>query len=247
MKFQTDHRPWPIPARPFMMHQTWYDLAFMHWPVDPSVIAPLIHKSLEVDTFDGSAWIGVVPFAMKGIRHRLLPEIPGTSAFLELNVRTYVRHREKSGGWFFSRDAENLLAVVGARTFFQLPYYHASMSQRREGSGFRYSSRRIHRGARGCEFAAVYAPAGDVHNSEPGSLDAFLTERYALFTSDRAGNLRIGEIHHDPWELQACEAEILSNTMLHALGINQPGSKPILHFARRIDAIIWSLEKIAVR
>src|SRR5882762_4858763 len=119
---------WPI------MHQKWGKLLFMHWRIDEKLLRPLIPASLSIDTFDGSAWIAVVPFTMWGIRASFLPPIPVTSAFHELNVRTYVHLDGVPGVWFFSLDAANRLAVWGARTFYHLPYFKADMSLRQEGN-----------------------------------------------------------------------------------------------------------------
>jgi uncharacterized protein YqjF (DUF2071 family) len=110
------------------MRQHWGKLLFMHWAIDPEFLRPLIPSQLSIDTFDGKAWIGVVPFTMWGIRASFLPPIPGTSAFHELNVRTYVHFKGVPGVWFFSLDAASSLAVWGARTFYHLPYFNAEMS-----------------------------------------------------------------------------------------------------------------------
>src|SRR5262249_55787207 len=124
------------------MHQNWGTLLFMHWPVDPDALNSLLPSSLSLDTFDGTAWLGVVPFWMWGIRASFLPRIPGTSAFPELNVRTYVHYKGVPGVWFFSLDAANSLAVWGARRFYYLPYFNARMQLRRNGQTVSYSSRR---------------------------------------------------------------------------------------------------------
>src|SRR5437867_5100192 len=122
---QTSHRPWPLPSRPWVTTMRWHDLLFLHWPVRPEIIRPLIPNGLELDTFDGAAWIGVVPFRMTGVRLRWLPPLPGISAFPELNVRTYVRVRDRPGVYFFSLDAGSRTAVAMARAWFHLPYFHA--------------------------------------------------------------------------------------------------------------------------
>ena len=102
------HRPWPIPPGPWIMAQSWHNLLFAHWPIDAArlrTLRPLIPAALEIDTFDGEAWIGVVPFRMSGVRLRGTPALPTLSAFPELNVRTYVKRDGKPGVWFFSLDA----------------------------------------------------------------------------------------------------------------------------------------------
>src|SRR5437763_13687118 len=122
---QTAHRPWPLPHGPWILAQSWHDLLFAHWPVDAQALRPDIPASRAIVTFDGQAWIGIVPFRMSGVRLRWTPSLPWLSAFPELNVRTYVTAQEKPGVWFFSLDAANLLAVTAARWSFHLPYFRA--------------------------------------------------------------------------------------------------------------------------
>ena len=128
---ETAHRPWPLPTGPWIMSQSWHDLLFAHWPIDASHLRPLIPAALEIDKFQGEAWIGVVPFRMSGVRLRATPALPTLSAFPELNVRTYVTHGGKPGVWFFSLDAANAIAVSVARAWFHLPYFNARMTLRK--------------------------------------------------------------------------------------------------------------------
>src|ERR687894_454117 len=153
---RTNHRPYPVPSDPWALSMRWQNLLFMHWPVREDVLRPLIPSALTLDTFDGSAWLGVVPFRMSGVRPRSLPRVPWLSAFPELNVRTYVTAEGKPGIWFFSLDAANPVAVRLARATFRLPYFDAEMSCRLKGDGVRYRSVRTHRGAPRAEFAARY-------------------------------------------------------------------------------------------
>src|SRR4029079_1151950 len=98
-------RGWPVPPRPWLLRMVWEDLLFAHWPCDPAALEPHLPPGLALDTFDGRAWLGVVPFRISGIRARGLPAIPGLRGFLELNLRTYVVAGGKPGVWFFSLDA----------------------------------------------------------------------------------------------------------------------------------------------
>src|SRR5262245_46270387 len=148
------HRPWLRPSKPWIIAQTWSQLLFAHWPVSAEVLRPLIPAQLPIDTFEGEAWVGVVPFLMSHVRGRDLLEIPGTNTFCELNVRTYVTLEDKPGVWFFSLDASNPLAVFGARRAFHLPYYNARMSLKREGDRVIYDSHRTHHRALATEFSA---------------------------------------------------------------------------------------------
>lgn len=235
----TTHRPWPLPTEPWIMAQTWHDLLFAHWPVTPAALTGLIPPALALDTVDGAAWVGVVPFRMTGIRLRGLPAFPGLSALPEINARTYVTAGGKPGVWFFSLDAGSALAVATARRWFRLPYYRAWFSIERERDRIRYASRRTHRGAPPAEFSARYGPIGAVTFARPGTLDHWLTERYCLYAVDARGRLYRGEIHHAPWPLQPADAAIERNTMATAAGIELPPSAPLLHFARRLDVRIW--------
>ena len=221
------------------MAQSWHDLLFAHWPVEPSVVAALLPPGLTLDTHEGCAWIGVVPFRMSGIRLRGLPPVPGTSAFPELNVRTYVTDGTKPGVWFFSLDAANALAVTVARVWFHLPYFRARMRGDASGDDIDYSSVRTHGGAQPGEFRARYGPTGAVYAAASGTLEHWLTERYCLYAQSPRGLLR-GEIHHVPWPLQPAWAEIETNTIAAASGITLPDTEPLLHFARRIDVPCWS-------
>jgi len=237
---RVSHRPWPLPARPWAGHMRWFDLVFLHWRVDPDMIRPLIPPDLTLETFDDAAWVGVVPFRMEDVRLRFTPAIPGTSAFPEINVRTYVRVGERLGVWFFSLDAASRLAVRGARILFNLPYYDAAMAVHAEGEGIIYESRRVHRGAPPAEFVAHYAPAGAVYQAEPGTLDYFLVERYCLFTKSRTGELGYLDVHHLPWPLQLATARLDVNTMAAAAGIQLPVDPPLVHFARHLEVLAWN-------
>jgi uncharacterized protein YqjF (DUF2071 family) len=225
------------------MAQSWHDLLFAHWPVAPAVMRPHVPAALPLDTYDGQAWIGVVPFRMTGVRPRGVPPLPWLSAFPELNVRTYVTLDAKPGVWFFSLDATNALAVAVARRTYHLPYYRARMSLRPHDVGVHYESQRTHRGASPAELIGRYAPTGPPCPAAPGTLDYFLTERYCLYTIGRDGMPRRGEIHHAPWPLQPATAALERNTMAAAAGVALPAVQPVLHFARRLDVVVWPLRR----
>jgi uncharacterized protein YqjF (DUF2071 family) len=219
------------------MGQTWEDLLFAHWRVDPELLRPRIPQGLELDVFDGAAWIGVVPFRLTGLRLRGLLPFPGSS-FLELNVRTCVAAQDKPGLWFFSLDASSRVAVELARRTYRLPYFHARMSATRRGESIVYESARVDEPGR--VFRGLYRPVGEPREPQPGSLEWFLTERYCLYALDR-GTLSRAEIHHEPWPLQQAEAEIEQNTMPP---VELPEHAPLCHFSRRQDVVIWPLERV---
>ena len=233
---QTAHRPWRLPERPWVMTQSWHDLLFAHWRVDERRLRPLIPPAFNVDRFDGSAWLGIVPFTMRHVAPRGVPALPWLSAFPELNVRTYVSPRDgKRGVWFFSLDAARVLAVLGARAMFRLPYFPASMRVERRGDAVHYASRR-HFGT--ASFVGSYQPTGAAFTPAYGSLEFFLTERYCLYHLDAFGRPARLEIHHAAWRLQPVQAEIETNTMADGLGISLAGA-PLLHFAKRQDVVAW--------
>ena len=186
---ETAHRPWALPPGAWVLAQTWQQLLFAHWRVDPKVVAPLIPAGLEVDTFDGSAWIGVVPFLMNNVHPRGTFNVAGLSRFPELNVRTYVKRDDKPGVWFLSLDAGSAVAVRIGRRLFHLPYYPAAMDIYTERDWIQYRSHRKGESRKGAavDFEGCYRPTGDVYRSQSGSIDAWLTERYCLYTGDAHG------------------------------------------------------------
>ncbi len=234
---RTDHRPYPLPGGPWALSMRWHDLLFAHWPVPAERLRPLIPPALGLDTFDGHAWLGVVPFRMSGVRPRPLPGVPRLSDFPELNLRTYVSAGGRPGIWFFSLDAHNPVAVRLARALYGLPYFDARMSCEPSGERVRYRSVRTHRGAPEARFTGTYGPAGET--PQTGPLEHFLTERYCMYTADRRGRVRRGEIHHGPWSLQPAEAEVEDLQMTGQIGLRQPETEPVLHFARRLDVVVW--------
>ncbi len=250
---RTSHRPRPLPAGRWVMTQRWNDLLFAHWPVPPAMIAPLIPQGLQVDTFHGSAWLGVVPFWMDRIKFRGMPRIPGTSSFPELNLRTYVRDARGGtpGVYFLSLDASKLVAVLFARAFYNLPYHWADMRIEPRGNReFWFASRR-RMTQQPVMFSARYrglGPTRRLAESRAGTLEYFLMERYCLFTRDRDGNPMRANIHHVPWPLEEAEADIEQNNLPAALGIRLPNVPPVLHYSRRLAVYVWQLDRVrAVR
>ncbi len=216
----------------------WRDVLFLHWPVPPDVIRPLIPAGLELDTFYGSAWIGIVPFRMTGVRPRYFP---AGLAFPQIGVRTYVWTPGRSGVWFFSLDAANRLAIRAARLSCGLPYYHARITVCSEPDAVHYRSARADKLSDGAEFNASCKPTGAVYRSAPETLDRWLTDRYCLYAVGRAGRLGYVEIHHAPWPLQHAEVELRVNTMTKPLKIQLPDTPPLAHFARYLEVIAWRM------
>jgi uncharacterized protein len=238
------HRPWPLPERPWVMGQTWEHLLFAHWRVTGDQLRRVVPARFPLDSFDGSAWIGVTPFVVRGARPRLTPPVPVISRFPELNVRTYVTVGGRPGIYFLSLDAASRLAVFAARRTFRLPYFRSLMRMRRRAGVVTYSSERISTDGEPASFEGSYGPRGEPFVAAIGSLEYFLAERYCLYTLDEEQRVYRTDIHHPPWPLQDAWADIRVNTMADPLGVRL-GEGPLLHFAGRQDVLIWQREAVA--
>ena len=241
---RTDHRPWPLPTCRWKWRQSWRHLLFAHWPVSADLIRPFVPDGLEIQEYDGTSWIGVIPFRMSGVMRRPWPDLPYISAFDELNMRVYVTRDGKPGVWFFSLDATNPLVVWAARRFFHLPYFQADIDVEISTSSIQYSSRR--KGSvPEAGFRAQYHPISDVFEAEPGTIDHWLTERYCLYAASAEGGLYRCEVHHHPWPLQKAEANIEINTVCEATtGIELSGQPMLLHFSERLDVVVWPPKRV---
>jgi uncharacterized protein len=225
---EVEHRPWPLKSDPWLMGQTWQNLLFAHWRVDHEALRPHVPEPLEVEQHDGSAWVGLTPFRVAGLRLRGVPPLPLLSSFLELNCRTYVQREDRPGIWFFSLDASSRLAVEAARRSYGLPYRHARMAV----DDGRFSAKPFGVPA---SFEARYAGRGDSFQARPGTLEHFLTERYCLYADD--GRTR-ADIHHPPWPLRKADA------MVEQRGISPVPleGEPLCHYADRQDVVVWRPE-----
>jgi uncharacterized protein YqjF (DUF2071 family) len=235
-----------MPGGSGLIFQRWLDLLFAHWPIPADEIVPLIPPGLTLETYAGTAWLGIVPFRMSHLRPRGLPAVPWLSYFPELNVRTYVRVDDRPGVFFFSLDAGNPIAVALARTFFHLPYFRAQMEVRYGNrETVHYTSHRTHRHAPAASLVGSYRPLGPIYRAAAGSFEYWLTERYALYSVDRQGRIYRGEIHHQPWPLQPAEAEFTTNSIAAASGLTLPDQPPLLHFVRRLDVVAWAIQPVS--
>lgn len=230
----------PPRGRVAVMRQRWGGLLFLHWAVDPALVQARLPRGLWVDRFAGEAWLGVVPFFMDRVRPTLLLPVPGLSWFLELNVRTYVHDAEgRPGVWFFSLDCNQPLAVELARRWFHLPYEHAAMRSRVEGSRVRYRCRR--RGTGTGEARYDYQMAGNgAKAAAPGSLEWFLVERYRLFSENAEGGLRTGQVSHEPYLIEDARCGEWSALPLEWCGFPAPDTPPRSALvAREVDVSIY--------
>jgi uncharacterized protein YqjF (DUF2071 family) len=239
---RVDHRPWPLPNGPWTWRQNWHDLLFAHWPVPAAELRRLVPDGLKIQEYDGASWIGVVPFRMTGVMRRPFPDLPWVSAFPELNVRLYVERGGKAGVWFLSLDATNPLAVWAARRFFHLPYWRARMDLTVSNGEYRLRSQRLGNSA-AVPFAATYGPTSPPHEVQPGTLEAFLVERYCLYCRAPNGTLYRAQVHHTPWPLQDAAGEVEPHELLKTHGLTVRGA-PLLHFSRGVDVVVWPLESL---
>ena len=232
-----------------VMYQTWQDLLFLHWEVPAEAIRRILPDGLEPDLFQGRAYVGLVPFAMKRVRPAGLPGVRGLSDFLETNVRTYVHRRgERPGVWFFSLDAANVVGATLGRRWFGLPYFFARMALKSEESGgvlrLSYASRRIYPGPRPAMTRIEAEVSTPVEPARVGSLEYFLAERYLLYSATRRGVLSTGQVHHTPYPLRVAEVVGLEESALQAAGIERPRVPPLAHYARGVDVEVFGLRRV---
>jgi uncharacterized protein len=232
------------PGRPAGF-QRWRTLLFLHWEVPASALARLLPSELTVDTFDGKAWVGVVPFTMRDVAPRWAPSVPGISHFHELNVRTYVHLRGRDPGvWFFSLDAAATLAVAVARAGWHLPYHRASMTLDVSGDTVDYRSKRLFPGPTPAEFEARYRIGEPIGSAKPGTLDHFFAERYILYARTRTG-LSLGRVHHVPYPLHRVTLEKWRDSTVSAAGLPQPSGEPLALYSPGVDVDVYALAPVA--
>ena len=221
-----------VAVRRPVMYQRWDSLTFLHWAYEPGTIRPLVPPELELDTFDGAAWIGLTPFLLTGLRPPLFPPFPWISRFPEMNVRTYVRDRNGDRGiWFFTLEADRLLGVLGARISYCLPYRWAKMSVRPTDRRIEYRSERYFRSGR----ARIVV----LRNSliQPDEQAIFLTARFRLYTKI-AGRLAFAQVDHPAWPLESGTALELEQDVIQNSNVPPPSGKPLVHFSPGVDVRI---------
>ena len=217
------------PKLPTVMYQRWEELLFLHWPVEPQVVAKVLPSGLAVDTYEGRAWLGVVPFSMRDVRPRFLPAVPGLSSFPELNLRTYaVDEHGRPGVWFYSLDTPKHLPNWIARTYFHLNYRFARIQVEDNGSSRSYRSELWMGTDWDVPQEYEWERIGEPFTAEPGSLDFFLTERYRLFAyNDAKGQLMTGQVHHQAYPLQQVNLKRYSKRIFTSNGLSKPDSLPV--------------------
>jgi uncharacterized protein len=227
--------------------QSWRHLLFLHWQVPVNAVQALLPKGLTADTFEGRAYVGVVPFTMRDVRPRWSPSIPGISDFHELNVRTYVHQEGRNPGvWFFSLDAAKLVAVLAARALWHLPYHWASMSLVLDDDRVHYQSRRLWPEPIPADFEARYRIGKPVGHARPGTFEHFLAERYILFAETAPGRLSIGRVHHTPYPLHHADLIEWREWMVKAAGLPEPQGEPHVLYSPGVDVEVFALRSAAV-
>lgn len=238
------------PDQQVVMYQDWHHLLFLHWQVPVAELQALVPAGLTIDTFEGKAWIGVIPFTLTGVRPVLLPPLPGVSAFHEVNVRTYV-HREgrDPGIWFFSLDASSTLAVEAARRAYHLAYFKAEIEFATSAGALpdiAFTSHRDDpRGSSPAHAHIRYKPLeGVARPAAPGTMEHFLIERYILYSRDADHQLWRARVHHQPYPVQDVEILGLDETLVWATGVRRPDAVPVRHYAREVNVKVYGPEKV---
>lgn len=239
---QTEHRPWPLPASLWRWRQSWLDLAFIHYRAPAEVLRRGLPDGLKLQEFDGSAWLGLVPFRMSGVSPRRVPDVPFFHTFPELNLRTYVERDGKAGVWFFSLDATSLPVVLGGKYVYGLPYHRASMRHEWRDGWCHFQS--IRRGRHPAVFEADYRPVGEVLQTRPGTFAHWASERYCLYSHSIRRGLERVEVHHPPWPLQAAEVRLKTCTLPAAAGLPVPDGEMVCHFSTGVSTVSYGVEKL---
>jgi uncharacterized protein len=233
-----------------LMHQSWHHLLFLHWEVPAAELQALLPPGLDLDTHEGIAYVGLIPFTLSGVRPAGVPAMPGLSTFHEVNVRTYVhRNGRDPGVWFFSLDASSMLAVTAARAAYHLPYFNAAIDFNASGEPLPvvdFQARRDDsRGAMPANAHIRYRPVeGAVQPARPNTVEHFLMERYILYAADEAKDLYKARVHHQPYPIQRAEVLELEETLVWSAGVKRPQEPVFRHYAQSVDVNVYGVEKV---
>jgi uncharacterized protein YqjF (DUF2071 family) len=225
-----------------VMFQRWLHLLFLHWSLSPDIVQKTLPHGLQADTFQGNAWVGIVPFFMQGVRPAGFVSVPGISNFLELNLRTYVRDEHgRPGIWFYSLDANQALAVCLARASFALPYKFAEMRSKVFDGEVDYWSRRL-RVEKTLHYR--YRAIEQLGEARFGSLEFFLIERYRLFAY-RGNRLFTGRVHHSPYQLCKVAVAEADPELFGMDGFETPANPPAhTIYSRRVDVSVYPINLV---
>ena len=223
------------------MYHRWESLLFLHWPLPPERVQETLPKGLTVDTFNGSAYLAIVPFFMRNVRPVGFPALPWISHFLELNVRTYAYDEAGVPGvWFYSLDCNQPVAVLIARLSTGLRYVHATMSATRR-QFVDYTCRRT---GTDREARYRYRGLGQAREADAESLEFFLLERYYLFAR-RGGSLVRAQVAHAPYRFRDAELEEFSILPAQLDGFGEISGPPMhVCVSDGFDVNSYATEKI---
>ena len=240
-KIPRDHLPFPMPEKPHALVQEWRNLTFMHWEVEPEVLMPHIPKGLEIDLFQGKAYVGTIPFVMKNVRPRMLPSLPGVSTFPEFNIRTYVTKNGKPGVLFITLDAQSRITCWHAPRSYGLPYRYAKCKLNASNEKYSWKSRRT---SDGVELEGECEIHGESRIAEKNSLEYFLFERYSLYTEHR-GKLHMAYTLHAPWVFKDGNVKITKNTLTESYGLGIDVINPhYVHASEGVYVQTWPIEEV---
>ncbi len=242
---QTSHRPFPLPANSWFIHQKWKNVLFLHWQLDAELIERYLPAHLKLDTFKGKGWITITCLEMDDVKLKNFPSIPSISSFYEVNVRTYVTYRNIPGLFYFSLDASSWLSVLGARWTSPLPYFNADIVSHKNPTGDTYiqSKRKSQPPA---ELILNYASTGNEIPVEKKSIDYWLLERYGIFIQVAGNAIHQIAMHHLPWKIREVNVDIKHNTMTFPLGLILDSKNTLFHFCQDQELFLWNDEKVKI-
>ena len=240
LQAERERSPVPTPRGAWIMGQRWEDLLFLSWPVPAESMRALVPAGIEVDTFEGSAWVSAVPFWMERAHFRGLPPIPFLASFAEVNIRTYVRAGEHRAVWFLSLDTQSHVNVFIARHAFHLPYYFAQVEMKRADD----VSFRSEREGGVAGFEVAYRGDGEEFVPAEGTLEHFLTERYSMVCRSHDDHLFRGDIAHDPWRVRSATWTPARMDLVATLGLGLESKTPVAFYAAATQVVLWAPVRI---
>ena len=234
-KIGRDHVPFPLPDRPHALSQEWRNLTFMHWEVEPSKIETYLPEGLELDLYEGKAYVGTIPFQMKNVRPRFLPAVPGISTFPEFNIRTYVTKNGIPGVLFLTLDARSRITCWHAPRAYGLPYRYAKCYLKKKDNNFIWKSKRV---SDECRLI------GEEMQASKNSLEYFLFERYSLYT-EMNGKLHMAYTLHEPWIFQEAEVKLTNNSLTECYNLGIDAMKPqYVHASSGVHVLTWPIKEV---
>jgi|TARA_B110000967_G_scaffold145707_1_gene149133 hypothetical protein len=236
-----EHIPFPMPIRNWSLRQNWINLTFLHWEVDPNKLKKYVPNDLELDLFNGKAYVGTIPFTMENVRPHYLPSLPMVSTFPEFNIRIYVKKNNKAGVLFLTLEAHSRITCKFAPWAYGLPYKYAFAKVKVGNDNEYYWNSK--RKSNGIELKGKSFATGKLRTAEKGTIEEFLFERYCLYVNHK-GKTKIAHTQHSSWEFQDAVADIEVNTLtgFYDLGIEDLQKADLVHVTKGVKVRTWSLE-----